>query len=138
MSVNSRNKGAAFERYIVNKINDYFESKNIGKRVKRNLDQYQEKGQADIYLDNIAIECKRYKSGSNMPRNNWWTQTLEAAGDKYIPILIWKYDRKSIQCIVPAWLMSDVPRSNKITLMCPLTDLCENIDEVLQKANGCK
>ena len=55
MPVNSRNKGAAFERYIVNKINDYFESKNIGKRVKRNLDQYQEKGQADIYLDNIAI-----------------------------------------------------------------------------------
>ena len=62
--VNSRNKGAAFERFIVNKINNYFESKNIDKRVKRNLDQYQEKGQADIYLDNIAIECKRYKSGS--------------------------------------------------------------------------
>ena len=55
MPVNSRNKGAAFERYIVNKINDYFVSKNIDKRVKRNLDQYQEKGQADIYLDNIAI-----------------------------------------------------------------------------------
>ena len=138
MSVNSRNKGAAFERYIVNKINDYFVLKNIDKRVKRNLDQYQEKGQADIYLDNIAIECKRYKAGSNMPRNNWWTQTLEAAGDKYIPILIWKYDRQKVQCIVPAWLMSDVPKSNKITLMCPLTDLCENIDEVLQKANGCK
>ena len=73
-----------------------------------------------------------------MPRNDWWTQTLESAGDKYIPILIWKYDRKSIQCIVPAWLITNVPRSNKITLMCPLTDLCENIDEVLQKANGCK
>ena len=57
MPVNSRNKGAAFERYIVNKINDYFESKNLDKRVKRNLDQYQEKGQADIYLDKIAIEC---------------------------------------------------------------------------------
>ena len=41
--VNSRNKGAAFERFIVNKINNYFESKNIDKRVKRNLDQYQTK-----------------------------------------------------------------------------------------------
>ena len=46
--VNSRNKGAAFERFIVNKINNYFESKNIDKRVKRNLDQYLEKGLADI------------------------------------------------------------------------------------------
>ena len=135
--VNSRNKGAAFERYIVNKINAYFESNNINKRVKRNLDQYQEKGQADIYLDNFAIECKRYKAGSSMPRNNWWTQTLESAGDKYIPILIWKYDRKTIQCIVPAWLVSDVPQSNKITMMLPLTSLCESLDEILQKANGC-
>ena len=135
--VNSRNKGAAFERIIVNKINKVLEEKGINDRVKRNLDQYQEKGQADIYFNNFAIECKRYKSGSNMPRNNWWTQTLEAAGDKYIPILIWKYDRKSIQCIVPAWLISDVPQSNNITLMCPLTDLCENMDEILQKADGC-
>lgn len=137
MPINSRNKGAAFERYIVGKINNYFESKGIDKRVKRNLDQYQEKGQADIYLDNFAIECKRYKAGSSMPRNNWWTQTLESAGDKYIPILIWKYDRKTIQCIVPAWLVSEVPQSNKITMMLPLTSLCESLDEVLQKANGC-
>ena len=34
MPVNSRNKGAAFERYIVNKINDYFESNNIDKKLK--------------------------------------------------------------------------------------------------------
>lgn len=134
--VNARNKGAAFERYIVNMLNTYFENKGIDKRVKRNLNQYQEKGQADIYLDNIAIECKRYKSGSGMPRNNWWTQTLQSAGDKYIPILIWKYDRKPPQAIIPAWLMSEVPRSNKVTLMCPLADICKNLDEVLQKANG--
>ena len=37
--VNSRNKGAAFERVIVNKINTILESKNIDTRVKRNLDQ---------------------------------------------------------------------------------------------------
>ena len=136
--VNSRNKGAAFERYIVNKINVYLESTGREQRVKRNLEQYQEKGQADIYLDNIAIECKRYKTGqTNMPRNNWWTQALESAGDKYIPILIWKYDRKPIQAIIPAWLMTNVPKSNKVTLMCPLTDICENMDEIIQKANGC-
>ena len=72
-----------------------------------------------------------------MPRNNWWTQALESAGDKYIPILIWKYDRKPIQAIIPAWLMTNVPKSNKVTLMCPLTDICENMDEIIQKANGC-
>ena len=47
--VNSRNKGAAFERVMVNKINTLLESKGLDTRVKRNLDQYQTKGMADIY-----------------------------------------------------------------------------------------
>ena len=59
--VNSRNKGAAFERVICNKLNAVLESKGIDTRVKRNLDQYQTKGMADIYFDKFAIECKRDK-----------------------------------------------------------------------------
>ena len=56
--VNSRNKGAAFERVIVNKINTILESKGSKERVKRNLDQYQTKGMADVYFKNFAIECE--------------------------------------------------------------------------------
>ena len=46
--VNSRNKGATFERVICNKLNTVLQSKGIDTRVKRNLDQYQTKGMADI------------------------------------------------------------------------------------------
>ena len=53
--VNSRNKGAAFERLIVNKLNAVLEEKGLEERVKRNLDQYQTKGMADIYFKNFAI-----------------------------------------------------------------------------------
>ena len=58
--VNSRAKGHNFERQIVSVINDYLEQIGSEDRVKRNLDQTQYKGQADIYWDNFAIECKRY------------------------------------------------------------------------------
>ena len=60
--VNSRNKGAAFERHICNFLNDLLEKRGLDRSVKRNLDQYQTKGLADLYFENFAIECKRYKN----------------------------------------------------------------------------
>jgi len=73
MPINSRTKGAAFERVICKKINTYLESKGSSNTVKRNLDQYQTKGMADIYWDNLAIECKRYKGNgrSDVFKNDW-------------------------------------------------------------------
>ena len=62
--VNSRTKGHNFERHVVNLINKYLESQNSDQRVNRNLDQQMYAGQADIYWDNFAIECKRYKKNA--------------------------------------------------------------------------
>ncbi len=139
--VNSRNKGAAFERVIVNKLNTALESRGIETRVKRNLDQYQTKGMADIYFDKFAIECKRYKESAKKTtyKNEWWQQAVESAGDSLIPLLIYKYDRKQIMCVIPLFLVTSVDKANwNCTYNCPLSELCEILDEVLQKANGFK
>ena len=58
MPINSRNKGAAFERLIVRMINECFEREGIKDRVSRNFDQSWKGGLADIYYRNFAIECK--------------------------------------------------------------------------------
>ena len=139
--VNSRNKGAAFERVICNKLNAVLEAKGIDTRVKRNLDQYQTKGMADIYFSKFAIECKRYKASAkkSMYKNEWWEQAVESAGDNLIPILIYKYDRKQIMCVIPLFLVTSVDTPNwECTYLCPLSEICENLDEILQKANGLK
>ena len=141
MPINSRTKGAAFERVIVKKINTYLASKGSTKTVKRNLDQYQTKGMADIYWDNLAIECKRYKGNrkSDVFKNEWWNQAVESANDKLIPILIYKYDRKEIMCVIPNYLLNDDAEKNWLRYsMIPLTEVCKSLDEILQKANGSK
>lgn len=141
MPINSRNKGAAFEREICKKINTYLESKGSKLTVKRNLDQYQTKGMADIYWDNLAIECKRYKGTgrSDVFKNEWWNQAVESANDNLIPVLIYKYDRRKIMCVIPLYLMESGYKKNwEQYYMCPLSEVCERLDEVVQKANGLK
>jgi len=139
--VNARNKGAAFERLIVNKLNTVLEEKGLDDRVKRNLNQYQTKGMADIYFRNFAIECKRYKNNGNQNvyKNAWWQQAIESAGDDLIPILIYKFDRRSIMAVVPLWLFNQFEQPNwQCAYMCPLSDICERLDEIIQKADGFK
>ena len=110
--INSRNKGASFERDIANKINDFLEQncdrfpkfKDIPK-VKRNLDQYQEKGLGDLELPNHIIECKRYASGT-WYKEDWWQQVCDSCGND-IPVLIWKYNHQPIRVCVPLWAMSE-------------------------------
>ena len=134
---NSRRKGHNFERHIVKLINDYIKKQGGTELVKRNLDQTQYKGQADIYWDNFAIECKRYgQTSTNMYKQAWWEQVLVAAKDKYIPILVYKFDRHDIYCNVPAWLISDnVPVNNQVTYMCSLRALCKEHKQILKKAS---
>jgi len=139
MPINSRNKGAAFERIICNKINTYLEYKGSTDTVKRNLDQYQTKGMADIYWGNLAIECKRYKGNgkTDVFKNDWWNQAVESANDNLIPLLIYKYDRRKIYCVIPNYLIGESKEKNWTQFsMLPLSDVCERLDEVLQKANG--
>jgi len=128
MSINSRTKGAAFERLIVKTINKCLEKENIEDRVSRNFDQSWKAGLADIYFRNFCIECKRYgNSNTNMYKQSWWDQVVKSAGDDFIPLLIYKFNRKPIYTVVPAWLVSAAPKDNQVVYMCPLEELCSKL-----------
>ena len=136
MPINSRTKGAAFERLMVKKINQYLEAGNYNDRVKRNLDQTFMRGLADIYLGDFAIECKRYgESNTNGYRKGWWSQVMQSAGDKCIPILIYKYNRKKIMAVIPMWLVTSAPRNNHQIYWCPLEELCKDFHGIMAKGN---
>ena len=57
MSINSRNKGAAFERQIANAL---IEDLNLKNPVKRILEQTRTKELPDLMLGRWCIECKAY------------------------------------------------------------------------------
>ena len=97
---NGRQKGAAFEREVAKLIDEH-----LGIKVKRDLEQYRASDHGDLIgLDGWTIECKRYSAdrgagGSFRPA--WWEQAVAAAlssGNE--PVLIYKYDRQPIRCVV--------------------------------------
>tara|TARA_B100000941_G_C28329806_1_gene461002 strand:+ start:374 stop:784 length:411 start_codon:yes stop_codon:yes gene_type:complete len=94
---NSRNKGAAFEREIANSLN---EELNLTVPLKRILEQTREKFLPDLILGNWYLECKRYGQG-NEPVEKWWLQVLDAAKDRGIPALIYKFNNRPIKVRVP-------------------------------------
>ena len=114
--INSRNKGASFEREIANLINRYFDEIGYDYKVKRNLEQYQEKDLGDLNIPNHTLECKRYASG-NWYKEEWWKQVCDSCGDT-IPVLIWKYNHQPIRVCVPLWSMgSEWGKDNSITVV---------------------
>ena len=136
--VNSRNKGAAFERTIVKLINDFCEKRGFDETVKRNLDQYQSKGMADIYWRNFAIECKCYAGkGSTFAQEKWWAQACESAGDTLIPVLIYKYNRNKARYVLPAALIyNNFHYHNQAVIVGYVDDLCNDIDVILDNAHN--
>ena len=135
--VNSRNKGAAFERVIVRLINEFCEKRGLDETVKRNLDQYQSKGMADIYWRNFAIECKCYAGkGTTFAQEKWWAQACESAGENLIPVLIYKYNRNKPRYVMPAALiLNGTPLSNQSVMVGYVDDLHKNIDVILENAH---
>jgi hypothetical protein len=114
--INSRNKGASFEREVAKLINTFFDEINYDYKVKRNLEQYQEKDLGDLNIPNHTIECKRYASG-NWYKEDWWSQVCESCGDT-IPVLIWKYNHQPIRVCVPLWSMGqDWGKDNSVTVV---------------------
>ena len=95
----SRQKGAAFERDIVKRINTFASDHDLGFSCKRNLDQYQANNLCDIEIPGWALECKAYKSGW-WYAEPWWEQVKEACGDR-IPALIWKFNNKPVRVTLP-------------------------------------
>ena len=58
MPINSRNKGAQFERDVARILNEFFQENGIDYETKRNLDQYQQKDQCDLNIPFHSLECK--------------------------------------------------------------------------------
>ena len=102
--INGRAKGLAFENLLIKMFQDEFG--DCANHLKRNLDQYQTAGKADIEFHNLMIEAKRYASG-HWYKPEWWSQAKTSAGDTHIPVLIYKYDRQPIKMVFPLWIMSD-------------------------------
>lgn len=97
----SRNKGASFERKICKLIKD-----NLNIDAKRNLDQYQSKGMADIIIPGWSIECKAYLKGTTFKRA-WWEQAKESAASLNLtPVLIYKYNNCPIKCVISLNVLS--------------------------------
>lgn len=93
---NSRQKGAAFERTCANMLFDI-----TGLEAKRDLEQYRASDHGDLIgVPGWTVECKRYANGVTWKRS-WWEQCLSAAnaaGNQ--PVLVYKYDRCPIRCVV--------------------------------------
>jgi len=102
-----RQKGASFERWCARELSTHI---SLDTPIKRNLDQYQTQGQADLELEGVwSIECKRYKpnGAGTWFLNEWWEQCVEAAGNEMIPRLIFKYGRHAVRCVFPIFAIND-------------------------------
>ena len=117
MPINSRNKGAQFERDVANILNGFFSENNIDFKAKRNLDQYQQKELCDLYIPFHAVECKLYKEGEWL-KSAWGDQVCRASNGR-IPVLIFKFNRRPIRVCIPLHAMNlDWPEENdKICVM---------------------
>jgi hypothetical protein len=99
--VNSRNKGASFEREL-SKI--LFEE--LGLSFKRDIEQYRESDHGDLICVDMpdfpfSIEAKRYRAGYGI-QPAWWSQCCNAAkATGKLPLLVYKYDRLPIRWRFP-------------------------------------
>jgi len=101
---NSRNKGASFERECATKINQWIqEFTGYDIEVKRDLEQYRASDHGDLIgFPGWTIECKRYNShGSIYYKREGWEQVVTAAlATGTQPVLIYKYDRQPVVCVI--------------------------------------
>ena len=90
----SRSKGARFEREVARAIREA-----LGVELKRELDQYQERGLGDLRgWDGVLVECKRYADATTGQVDAWWDETIaEADAAKRAPVLIYRLDRKPVR-----------------------------------------
>ena len=128
----SRNKGAAFERAIVKRLNAFFEERGDAIECKRNLDQYQANNLCDIEIPGYAIECKAYKSGWWFAPA-WWDQVCRSANVR-TPVLVWKFNNKGIRVTVPLYALNpalpkDVSQTAVLEFDQWLTTLSASISE---------
>ena len=130
MTINSRNKGATFERQIANAlINDL----NLTNPVKRILEQTRTKELPDLRLGRWCIECKRYGDGGEPPKD-WWEQVLRSCSEESLmPALIYKFNRRPIKVRLLASSINPLIQNKLITVDLLWDDFIEIILELFQK-----
>ena len=128
MGKKSRDKGAAFERWLCNEIDQH-----LGFKTKRNLSQYQTKGQSDIIIPGFAIECKAYANrGGWTHKADWWVQACEQCGDNE-PVLVYKYDYQEPRAVISLSVINKEFDYTGITCTLSLSDLWYIIREKLSE-----
>jgi hypothetical protein len=111
MGAKSRTKGAAFELEVAKMLDE-----NLGWELKRNLEQYQVKGQGDLNgKKGVMIECKRYATVAKAQVKKWWDESLAQAeqeakktGETVTPVLIYRADRAKPVAVVQFGLLRGI------------------------------
>ena len=130
MPVNSRAKGANFEREIGNLLVQDLGLKNP---VKRILEQTRTKELPDLMMGRWCIECKRYGDGSE-PSEEWWNQVLIASSnDDQIPALVYKFNRKPLKVKILASCLNKDIQNNDITVDLSWQDFISIIKELFSE-----
>lgn len=130
MSINSRNKGAAFERQIANAL---IEDLNLQNPVKRILEQTRTKELPDLMLGTWCIECKAYGAGAE-PRPDWWNQVLASSTEQGLkPALVYKFNNRPIKVRVLANSINKEIKNNLVTVDLLWPDFIQIILELFQE-----
>ena len=130
MPVNSRAKGANFEREIGNLL---VQDLNLTNPVKRILEQTRTKELPDLRLGRWCIECKRYGDGGEPPKD-WWEQVLRSCSEESLmPALIYKFNRRPIKGRLLASSINPLIQNKLITVDLLWDDFIEIILELFQK-----
>ena len=130
MSINSRNKGAAFERQIANAL---IEDLNLQNPVKRILEQTRTKELPDLTLGTWCIECKAYGAGAE-PRPDWWEQVLaSSSGQGLKHALVYKFNNRPIKVRVLANSINKEIKNNLVTVDLLWPDFIQIILELFQE-----
>lgn len=100
MTINSRNKGATFERDIARELELL-----TGIRFQRNLEQSRAVDHCDLIPDSDAwpysLELKAYAAGNGC-KPAWREQATRAAAKTgRIPCVVYKYNRQPIRVCLP-------------------------------------
>ncbi|QDP62494.1 MAG: putative protein D14 [Prokaryotic dsDNA virus sp.] len=128
MGKKSRDKGATFERWLVNEMKDNL-GENLLEQPSRNLSQYQQKGQSDIIIPGFAFEAKAYAKGYTH-KKDWWVQACEQAGDLE-PVLVYKYDYQEPRAVISLSLVSSEYQGTGMTCAISLPTLWYIVREKL-------
>ena len=130
MAVNSRAKGANFEREIGNLL---VKDLNLNNPVKRILEQTRTKELPDLRLGRWCIECKRYGDGGEPPKE-WWEQVLRSCSEaSLMPASVYKFNRRPIKVRLLASSINPEIQNKLITVDLLWDDFIEIILELFQK-----